>query len=133
MFPRAALWLLKYALEERKRKGADGQPPLLDAAALRAAMPSVARERFAELKAECSNAERKLLDSLQGFNNYQNEEDFQYELRKHGQSQPEEVTRTLAELGVIERGSRQDKTPTIRIVDLYAFAAELKIKRLGRR
>ena len=132
MFPRAALWLLKYALEERRRKGADGNPPLLDAAALRAAMPAVARERLAELKAECSPSERRLIDSLQGFDNYQNDEDFHRELKKKNYN-PIEVTQTLATLGVIERGSRQDKTPTVRIVDLYAFAAELKVKRLGRR
>ena len=132
LFPRAALWLLDAALE-RRRDGRVDQPPLLDATALRAAMPRVSENRFDELLAESNPPQKERLRRLRGFKSYQNRTDFTTALRAAGESDPEEALKDLEALGVVETGARRDKTPTTRIVDLYAFAPQLDIQRLGRR
>lgn len=135
MFPRALLWLLDQGIKERRRGGKKGElKVLLDPLALRAAMPTVSDQRLADLKAECTDDARKRIGWLKGFDAYQNRAAFLQQLEAQGDKHPEETLRMLAEdLGVIEHGARNDKTPTVRIVDLYAFAKELQIKRVGRR
>lgn len=137
LFPRAALWLLQAAFAERKAKGIDHrwEPPLLDPRSLRAAMPEVSRNRLAELRAESSPDEKGFIALLVGFDAYQNRKDFLRKLRALdvAPATAEEVLDRLEALGVVELGSRRDGTPTIRIVDLYAFAPELQINRRGRR
>lgn len=80
-----------------------------------------------------------MLGLLSGMKAYQNQKDFLNEIEalipKSGNTtfKAEDVLKTLIELGILEQGMRRDKTPTVRIVDLYAFNPELNIKRLGRR
>jgi hypothetical protein len=134
MFPRAALWLLSYALEERRRRlSSNAEPPLLDGRSLRDAMPRVSQQRLAELKRECSESERARILALKNFPSYQDEEKFLRALEQVGESDPTSALQLFENLGIVERGARRDGTPTVKIVDLYAFAPELKIERLGRR
>ncbi|HEX5747455.1 MAG TPA: hypothetical protein VFZ09_14515 [Archangium sp.] len=133
MFPRAALWLLRFALEQRRKRSLDDKLPLLDPPALRAAIPLVATERLAELKKECAPDERRRIDLLRGFDSYQDEVKFLRALKGAGESDPGEALKSFKTLGIVEAGSRRNGTPTVRIVDLYAFAPELEINRLGRR
>ena len=133
MFPRAALWLLRFALEERQNRGVGDQPPVLDPRSLRAAMPRVAAERLTELKRECTQRERKRLMLLKGFLAYQDEKNFLAKLKGAGEESPGEALKNFKSLGIVESGSRRDGTPTVRIVDLYAFAPDLEIERVGRR
>lgn len=133
MFPRAALWLLKFAIEKRRASGIDGNLPLLDAASLRAAIPLVAKERLAELRRECTLEQRKRLGYLKGFDSYQDEAKFSRALGRAGDAAPKAALDELKVLGIVETGSRRDGTPTVRIVDLYAMATELDITRRGRR
>jgi len=133
MFPRAALWLLKFAIDQRRASGIDGKLPLLDAASLRAAIPLVAKERLAELRRECTTEQKKRLGYLKGFDSYQNENKFLKALKDAGDSDPKAALDELKMLGIVESGSRRDGTGTVRIVDLYALASELKIVRRGRR
>jgi hypothetical protein len=136
MFPRAALWLLRTAIDERKRQGGLPRlaPPVLDALSLRRAMPSVSKDRLAELKRECSSKQREYIEWTKGFDSYMDKSDF---LKRLGRAGAREMTEpalaSLQELGFVEFGERRDKTPTVRIVDLYAFAPELNIVRRGRR
>lgn len=131
MFPRAALWLLRFAIEERKKR-IDGKLPLLDPAALRSAIPAVAKERLAELEKECTLAEKRRLALLQGFDSYQDERIFLSKLKAAGEEDPQNALEIFSTLGIVERGSRRDGKPTVRIVDLYALAPKLEIHRLGR-
>jgi cellulose biosynthesis protein BcsQ len=132
MFPRAALWLLRFAVEER-RKRIDDKFPLLDPQALRAAVPSVATERLVELEKECTPIEKKRLALLRGFDSYQDERKFLSSLKTAGEAEPRQALEMFDSIGVTERGSRRDGKPTVRIVDLYAFAPKLDINRLGRK
>jgi len=132
LFPRAALWLLDAAIDHR-RGTRDAHPPLLDAVALRAAMPRVSENRLDELLAESDPIQKQRVLRLKSFKSYQNRIDFIIALRRAGDAEPEDALKTLEALGVVEAGSRRDKTPTTRIVDLYAFAPQLDIQRLGRR
>lgn len=139
LFPRAALWLLQQSFAERKRPSPKKTTPpkatqLLDGPTLRAAMPKVAELRLEDLKKECAKGAWDRLQRVRGFLAYQDRSDFVEGLRKAGDSDPEETIKMLRdELGVIEEGSRKNKTPTVRIVDLYAFAPALAINRQGRR
>lgn len=133
MFPRAALWLLKFAIEQRRTSGIDGKLPLLDANSLRAAIPLVAKERLAELKRECTVEQRKRLNSLKNFESYLDEAKFLKRLAAEDEKDPKAALDELKMLGIVETGSRRDGTPTVRIVDLYALAPELKLVRRGRR
>jgi hypothetical protein len=96
-------------------------------------MPGVSQQRLIELNRECTPKERSRINQLKGFASYQNEADFLQQLRRVGESDPEEALKTFKSLGIVESGSRRDGTPTVRIVDLYAFAPSLEIKRVGRR
>lgn len=134
MFPRAALWLLKYGLEERRRRIGDSPDlPILDGRSLRSAMPKVSEQRLAELKKECTPRERERIMLLKNFPSYQNEDSFLESLKRAGEKDPAEAMGKLKDLGLLEMGARRDGTPTVRIVDLYAFAPELSISRMGRR
>ncbi len=134
MFPRAALWLLQYALEQRRSSlSKHSEPPLLDAPSLRRAMPHVAQQRLAELRAESTRQEKERLQRLKGLTHYQNERDFLAALDYAGESEPKDTLAVFKSLGLAESGRRRDGTPTVRIVDLYAFATELEIERKGRR
>jgi hypothetical protein len=135
LFPRAAIWLLQFALEQRKRLGVspDWPPPVLDPSSLRDAMPKVSEQRLAELKREASRDERRLIERIKGFRAYLDRSQFLEDLGKAGQKEPETGLGQLHAIGLVEYGRRRDDTPTVRIVDLYAFAPELKIERLGRR
>jgi len=137
MFPRTALWLLKYAFEAQKKLGPGTEPPVIQPAALRSAVPSVSAERLRELRVECSPKEKRLIDSLRGFDSYQDDAVFLQALKNASSGErsartPSESLEDLKALGVVERGNRRDGTSTVRIVDLYAYAPELKINRLGR-
>lgn len=132
LFPRAALWLLNKAVEDR-RTSIVGEPPLLDAHSLRSAMPSVAERRLEELLAESGEHQKARVLRLKGFKSYQDKSDFIAALKQAGETEPEEALKELEASGVVEFGSRRDKRPTARIVDLYAFAPRLEIQRLGRR
>jgi MinD-like ATPase involved in chromosome partitioning or flagellar assembly len=133
LFPRAALWLVGRAVDARKSARAE-RPPLLDARALRDAMPTVAERRLDELLAECGVHQKERVLRLKGFKAYQDKSDFIEALTKSGESDPESALKELEDLGVIEFGSRREKSrATARIVDLYAFAPRLEIQRLGRR
>lgn len=134
MFPRALLWLLDQGIKERRRRPKEEIKVLLDPLALRAAMPTVSDHRLADLKAECTDDARRRIGWLKGFDAYQDKAAFLRQLVAQGDKDPDETLRMLAEdLGVVEPGARNNKTPTVRIVDLYAFAKELQIKRVGRR
>lgn len=134
MFPRAALWLLQYALEERRSSlSHHTKPPLLDAPSLRRAMPRVAQQRLAELRAESTRQEKERLQYLKGLTHYQNESEFLAALARAGESDPKEALVVFKRLGLAESGKRRGGTPTVRIVDLYAFAPALEIDRRGRR
>lgn len=134
IFPRSALWLLRSAIEERRRNLAkEPAAPLLDGPSLRKAMPYVARERLAELHAESSDREREIFQRLKGWKSFSTEDDFINYLQKAGESDPREALRALKDLGIVESGQRRDKTPSVRIVDLYAYAPDLEIKRVGQR
>lgn len=134
MFPRAALWLLQYAIEERRSSlPKQARPPLLDAPSLRRAMPRVAQQRLAELRAESTQQEKQRLQRLKGLTHYQNESDFLAALELAGEPEPREALAVFKRLGLAESGRRRGGTPTVRIVDLYAFAADLEIDRRGRR
>lgn len=137
MFPRAALWLLRAGIDERKRQGGLGRqlPPVLDALSLRRAMPKVSTDRLAELKRECSAIQREYIGRTKGFDSYMDRSEFLKKLAPRAEARPEaeEALTALQALGFVEFGERRDKTPTVRIVDLYAFAPELKINRRGRR
>lgn len=132
LFPRAALWLLGSAVDARQTARVE-HPPLLDARSLRDAMPKVAEKRLDELLAESSQRQKERMSRLRGFKSYQDRSDFIQALRNAGELEPEEALKDLEILGVVEFGSRRDKTPTVRVVDLYAFAPRLEIQRLGRR
>ncbi len=132
LFPRAALWLLDAAVEARKSDRIDA-PPLLDPRSLRDAMPKVAENRLDELLTESGEAERQRILHLQGFKSYQDRQDFIAALGRAGELDAAAALATLESLGIVEKGARRDKTPTVRIVDLYAFAPRLRIERLGRR
>jgi MinD-like ATPase involved in chromosome partitioning or flagellar assembly len=132
LFPRAALWLLGGALESRRSDRVES-PPLLDARSLRDAMPAVGERRLDELLAESEPRQKERVLRLKTFKSYQNKSDFISALVKVGEATPEDAVTALESLGVIESGSRRDKTPTVRVVDLYAFAPQLDIQRLGRR
>lgn len=134
MFPRAALWLLRYAIEERMSSLSKfSKPPLLDGRSLRQAMPNVAQQRLAELRAESSRLEKERIGRLKGLVHYQNESDFLTALEAAGEPKPKDALAAYKRLGIVESGKRRDGTPTVRIVDLYAFAPELEIDRRGRR
>ncbi len=134
MFPRAALWLLQYTLEERRSSLPKySKPPLLDAPSLRRAMPRVAQQRLAELRAESTRQEKERLLRLKGLTHYQDERDFLAALKSAAELEPKEALAVFKRLGLAESGRRRDGTPTVRIVDLYAFAPELEIDRRGRR
>ncbi len=136
MFPRAVLWLLEQAFEERKRRGLPDDTPLLNAKSLRAAMPTVSAARLKELQAESGDDDITSIQLLKSFASYQDRDRFLSNLCKAGHEGLERAQkrlRRLMELGIVEGGERRDRTPTVRIVDLYAFAPELEVKRLGRR
>ena len=132
LFPRAVLWLLKGAIEARRTARVES-PPLLDARALRAAMPDVSQNRLDELLAESEPHQKERVLRIKGFKSYQDRSEFLAALGRAGEAEPEEALKELENLGVVEIGARRDKTPTTRIVDLYAFASRLEIQRLGRR
>jgi MinD-like ATPase involved in chromosome partitioning or flagellar assembly len=135
LFPRAALWLLRFAVEVVKNMGLRESPPLLSPDALRTAMPRVAAQRLDELHNEAPD-DWKLVIGLKGFASYMDEKKFVLKLVSSLKSTPVEARKAvekLVDLGVLERGSRREGTPTLRIVDLYAFAEKLEIDRLGRR
>lgn len=132
LFPRAALWLLDAAIKSRKSDRIN-EPPLLDPRSLRDAMPSVAEARLDELLTESGQEHRERILRLEGFKSYQDRQDFLTALAGAGDPDPAVTINTLESLGIIETGARRDKTPTVRIVDLYAFAPRLRIERLGRR
>ena len=132
LFPRAALWLLDAALDSRRSQRVE-RAPLLDASSLRDAMPTVAERRLDELLAESGIHQKEKVLRLKTFKSYQNKSDFVLSLTNTGDDSPEDTVADLESLGVIEFGSRRDKTSTVRIVDLYAFAPRLEIQRLGRR
>jgi hypothetical protein len=119
----------------RIRKGSRVESaPLLDPRSLRAAMPEVSSARLEELLTESGQEQRSRILRLTGFKSYQNEDDFLKALKNAGESEPVSALNTLKELGIVETGSRRNKTAaTSRIVDLYAFAPRLEIARLGRR
>ena len=124
-------------------------------------MPEVSRSRLAELNAESTLEDRQYIALLSGFKAYQNRTDFLANLKGSAQKMSrgkagkgakkttaagtrrevveragfsaDQALRRLEELGVVESGSRRDGTATVRVVDLYAFAQELGIKRVGRR
>ena len=133
LFPRAALWLIEAAVRIRKGSRVESAP-LLDPRSLRAAMPEVSSARLEELLTESGQEQRSRILRLTGFKSYQNEDDFLKALKNAGESEPVSALNTLKELGIVETGSRRNKTAaTSRIVDLYAFAPRLEIARLGRR
>lgn len=132
LFPRAALWLLQGAVETRKAERVE-VPPLLDARSLRDAMPEVAEKRLDELLAESDQKLKDRVVRLKGFKSYQDRAEFLEELKNVGETDEWDALKKLEGAGVIETGARRDKTPTTRIVDLYAFAPKLEIQRLGRR
>lgn len=134
MFPRALLWLLDQGVKEHRRRPKGEAKTLLDPVSLRAALPTVSDKRLADLMAECTDDAKRRVRYLKGFDAYQNKDDFLRQLTRQGDENPAETLQLLADdLGVIEHGARNDKTPTVRIVDLYAFAKDLQIKRVGRR
>lgn len=132
LFPRAALWLLDAAVRSRKADRIE-TPPLLDPRSLRDAMPEVAEARLDELLTESGQEHRERILRLEGFKSYQDRQDFLVALAGAGDSDPQATLGVLESLGIVEIGARRDKTPTVRIVDLYAFAPRLRIERLGRR
>ena len=58
---------------------------------------------------------------------------FERALQRAEERDPAEALKVLKSLGIVESGARRTGVATVRIVDLYAFAPELKINRLGRR
>jgi cellulose biosynthesis protein BcsQ len=132
LYPRAALWLLDSAVRSRKSERID-TPPLLDPRSLRDAIPDVSEGRLSELMTESGQEQRSRIERLAGFKSYQDRKDFLNALERAGESDPAAALKTLEDLGIVETGARRDKTPTVRIVDLYAFAPRLRIERLGRR
>jgi len=132
LFPRAALWLLDAAVRSRKGNRV-ASVPLLDPRSLRDAMPEVSRGRLDELLTESGQEQRARILRLTGFKSYQNQQAFLQALENVGEPEPAAALAMLQELGIVELGSRRDKTSTVRIVDLYAFAPRLEIARLGRR
>ena len=142
-FPRAALWLLKFAVEARKNREFRDEYALLDASSLRESMYEVARQRYKELLKECGPHEKDILQLLQGLPKaYMNKSDFFKHIEEKVKSSrvksqarftTDEAFKVLQELGVLEEGSRRDKTPTVRVVDLYALNRDLNITRMGRR
>jgi hypothetical protein len=132
LYPRAALWLLDSAVRSRKSERIE-TPPLLDPRSLRDAIPEVSEGRLNELMTESGQEQRSRIERLTGFKSYQDRNDFLNALEHAGESDPAAALKTLEDLGIVETGARRDKTPTVRIVDLYAFAPQLRIERLGRR
>jgi len=70
---------------------------------------------------------------IEGFKSYLDRPESLEALKQAGEPEPAVALTLLETLGIVETGSRRDKTPTVRIVDLYAFAPKLRIDRLGRR
>jgi len=132
LYPRAALWLLDSAIDARKNERIEG-PPLLDPKSLRAAMPDVSQGRLDELLTEAATEQRDRVLRIAGFKSYQDRQEFLDALKQAGEPEPTAALTLLEVLGIVETGSRRNKTPTVRIVDLYAFAPKLRIDRLGRR
>lgn len=132
LFPRAALWLLDAALRSRKEERVTGVP-LLDPRSLRAAMPEVSTGRLDELLTESGEEQRSRIMRLKGFKSYQDQDEFLQALEQAGEHEPSVAFTMLKDLGIVETGTRRDNTPTVRIVDLYAYAPKLGIARLGRR
>lgn len=132
LYPRAALWLLDSAVRSRKSERIE-TPPLLDPRSLRDAIPDVSEGRLNELMTESGQEQRSRIERLTGFKSYQDRNDFLNALEQAGEHDPAAALKTLEDLGIVETGARRDKTPTVRIVDLYAFAPRLRIERLGRR
>jgi cellulose biosynthesis protein BcsQ len=132
LYPRAALWLLDFAVRARRNERIDG-PPLLDPKSLRAAMPDVSGGRLDELLTETATEQRERVLRIEGFKSYLDRPEFLEALKQAGEPEPAAALTMLEALGIVETGSRRDKTPTVRIVDLYAFAPKLRIDRLGRR
>jgi MinD-like ATPase involved in chromosome partitioning or flagellar assembly len=135
LFPRAALWLLHFAVEAERNRGARVELPLLSPDSLRSAMSRVASLRLEELRNEAPE-HRKLLTALKGFVSYWDESKFIASLQRNSKFKLKDARAAIEQLvkiGVLERGSRRRGQPTLRIVDLYAFAPELEVNRLGRR
>lgn len=134
LFPRAAMWLLEAAVRHESTQGGGGKrAAILSPKALRAAMPEVASNRLKELESEATRDEWDQVMRLRGLDSYGNRADFVEHLRDQGASEPTRALDLLNDLGVVEFGERRNRTPTVRIVDLYALAPELEIKRVGRR
>ena len=132
LFPRAALWLLDQGLQEQKRRGAPQSPPLIAPPALRAAMPAVAGLRLTELQNESTDTEWDQILRLKRCNSFLSQPDLLNHLKGGGEAHPEEALKALRERGIIELVEKGEQV-YVRIVDLYAFAPELDITRLGRR
>lgn len=133
LFPRAAMWLLRAAVRHEARAGGGERRAILGPKALRAAMPDVAANRLQELRSEATDEEWGHVEGLRGLDSYGNRDRFVAHLRAQGLDDPERSLDVLHELGVVEFGERRNRTPTVRIVDLYAMAPDLEVTRVGRR
>jgi hypothetical protein len=122
---------IQKAFESRLAAGGPYALPLLDPPSMRAALPLLATELLHQKRAEATPEEKSAIAALQGQDADQSRE----KLTKHlAQKTGDPLAfERLQKMGFLRVTRRHDGAEMVRIVDLYALAPELEIRRLGRR
>ncbi len=131
MFPSVVLSFLKYAAQARLNSGEPFGLPLINCPSMRAALPQVATFRLQQVTEQADSATKKGIAALHGQEADQRRE----KLAEHLSSTTGNpiAFAQLQKLGMLRVTRRYDGTEMVRIVDLYALAPELGVRRLGRR
>lgn len=125
--------MMAFAKNTATMRLSSGEPSasLFDPASMRAALPHVAAFRLQHVTEHADDATKRAIAALRG----QDADQPRERLTEHLKSATGDgnAFALLQRLGVLRVTRRYDGTEMVRIVDLYALAPELQVRRTGRR
>jgi hypothetical protein len=129
--PHVVAPFLARAFSHRAQSAAPYGLPLLSPSSMRAALPQVASHLLQEVLSAADPETKRAILALEGQDADQPREKLAAHLKKATGDDRAEAR--LKDLGFLRITRRHDGTEMVRIVDLYALAPELGVRRVGRR